>query len=115
MTNGLASRVTITAIEVRNADSGAIFINLAGPPLFGAMSLPTSLDTPAVVLPPGTVGVVWLDVPLADQAQVPAFVAHRLMIDAVDGVPASFLSFTGAQHVVVDQRPPVVLGLPLAG
>ena len=95
MTNGLASSVTITAIKVRNVDSGPIFINLIGPPLFGAMSLPASLDTPVVVLPPGTVGVVWLDVRLADKGQVPAFVAHRLTIDAVDGVPASFFVIYG--------------------
>lgn len=115
LTNALAVPVTVTAVEVRNADSGATLVELTGPSLLAAMSLPTSPDTPSVVLPPATVGVVWLDVPLADKEKIPAFVAHRLTIDAVEGIPASFLSFTGAQRVAVDRRQPVVLGPPLAG
>ena len=115
LTNALTVPVTVTAVEVRNADSGAALVKLTGPSLLAAMSLPTSPDAPAVVLPPATVGVVWLDVPLADKAQVPAFVTHRLTIAAVDGVPTDFLSFTGVQRAAVDQRPPVVLGPPLAG
>lgn len=33
----------------------------------------------------------------------------------MEGIPASFLSFTGVQRVAVALRPPVVLGPPLAG
>ena len=110
LTNALALPVTVTAVEVRNADSGAILINLTGPSLLAGMSLPISPDTPTVVLPPATVGVVWLDVPLANKAQVPAFVTHKITIEAVDGVAAFFLSFTGAHHVAVDRWPPAVLG-----
>lgn len=114
LTNALTVPATVSMVEVRDADSGATLIRLTGPSLLAAMSLPTSPDTPAVVLLPATVGVVWLDVPLAGKADVPAFVAHQLTIDSVTGVPASFLSFTGA-HVAVDRRPPVVLGPPLIG
>ena len=60
LTNALAVPVTVTAVEVRNADSGAAPVELTGPSLLAAMSLPTSPDTPSVVLPPATVGVVWL-------------------------------------------------------
>lgn len=115
LTNTLAVPVTVTAVEVRNADSGVALVELTGPSLLAAMSLPASPDTPSVVLPPATVGVVWLEVPLADKAQIPASVTHSLTIAAVDGVPSHFLSFTGVQRVAVDRRPPVVLGPPLAG
>ncbi len=115
LTNALAVPVTVTAVEVRNADLGTALVELTGPSLLAAMSLPASPETPSVVLPPATVGVVWLEVPLADKAQIPAFVSHRLTIAAVDGVPTHFLSFTGVQRVAVDRRPPVVLGPPLAG
>ena len=67
-------------------------------------------------MPPSTVGVVWLDVPLASEGDVPASIAHRLTIDPPPDVPVpdSWLSYTGAA-VAVDRRPPVVLGAPLTG
>ena len=114
LTNALTVPAAVSTVEVRDATSGATLVRLTGPSLLAAMSLPTSPETPAVVLPPATVGVVWLDVPLAGRADIPAFVSHQLTIDSVAGVPASFLSFTGAR-VAVDRRPPVVLGPPLTG
>ena len=114
LTNALTVQATVTLLEVRDADSGATLLRLSGPSLMAAMSHPTSPDTPAVVLLPATIGVVWLDVPLDEKARIPASVSHQLTIDAVAGVPASFLSFTGAR-VAVDRRPPVVLGPPLMG
>jgi hypothetical protein len=114
LSNALTVPATINMVEVRDADSGATLLRLSGPSLTAAMSHPTSPYTPAVVLLPATIGVVWLDVPLDEKALIPASVTHQLTIDAVAGVPASFLSFTGAR-VAVDRRPPVVLGPPLMG
>lgn len=114
LTNAMTIPATVSKVEVRDAGSGATLMNLTGPSLLAAMSLPGSPDTPAVVLPPATVGVVWLDITMAGKADIPAFVVHQLTIDPAAGVPASFLSFTGAS-VAVDRRPPVVLGPPLAG
>ena len=51
------------------------------------MSLATSPETPAVILPPSTAGVVWLDVPLASADDIPASIAHRLTIDPPPDVP----------------------------
>ncbi len=114
LTNVMTLPATVSMVEVRNAASGATLIRLSGASLLAAMSLPVAPDTPAVTLPPATVGVVWLDIHLATQADVPVFLSHHLTIDAVPGVPAQFLSFRGVQ-VAVDRRAPVVLGPPLAG
>ena len=112
--NAMTLPATVSAVEARDPSSGATLIRLTGPSLLAAMSLPTSPDTPSVVLPPSTVGVVWLDISLANKADVPAFVMHQMEIAAVPGVPASSLSFQGAR-VAVDRRPPVVVGPPLTG
>lgn len=113
LTNALAVPVTVMAVEVLDADSGATLVRLTGPSLLSAMSIVTSL-APNVMLPTATVGVVFLDVVLAGKADVPEFVAHRVTIEPVSGLPAWFMSFTGAR-VAVDRRPPVVLGPPVSG
>jgi len=113
LTNALAVPVTVSTVEVRNADSAATLLHLTGAPLLAAMSIVTSL-APAVVLPTATVGVVLLDVVLESNKDVPAFVAHRVTIEPVSGLPAWFMSFTGAR-IAVDRRPPVVLGPPMSG
>ncbi len=113
LTNALAVPVTVSAVEVVNAVSGATLQRLTGPSLLAAMSIITSL-VPNVVLPTATVGVVMLDVTLAGKADVPEFIAHRVTIEPVSGLPAWFMSFTGAR-VAVDRRPPVVLGPPVSG
>src|SRR5664279_2400716 len=79
LTNALAVPVTVSNVEVLNADSGATLLRLTGPSLLSAMSIVTSL-APDVVLPTATVGVVMLDVPLAGKAEVPEVIAHRVTI-----------------------------------
>lgn len=114
LTNAMTITATVSMVEVLDADSGATVMRLSGPSLLAAMSLPTSPDTPAVSVPPSSLGVVWLDIPFAKKADLPAFVAHRLTISPAADVPTSLLSFTGAR-LAVDLRGPVVLGAPLAG
>jgi hypothetical protein len=116
LTNIVPAPVTVSAVEVHDADSGATLIRLAGDSLLAAMSLIASPDTPSVLLPPAAVGVVWLDIPLAGESAIPAAIAHRLTIDPPPNVPipALGLSYTGGA-VAVDRRPPIVLGPPLAG
>ena len=116
LTNAIPAPVTLSALEVRDADSGATLIRLAGDSLRAATSLATSPETPAVLLPPASVGVVWLDIPLADAGAIPAAIKHKLTIDPPAGVPIpdAGLTYTGAA-VQVDRRPPVVLSPPLAG
>ena len=116
LTNAIPAPVTLSALEVRDADSGATLIRLAGDSLRAATSLATSPDTPAVVLPPASVGVVWLDIPLAGAGAIPAAINKSCPIDPPAGVPIpdADLTYTGAA-VEVDRRPPVVLSPPLAG
>lgn len=116
LTNALPVPVTVSEVDVVDADTGAPLLRLNGETLLAAMSLATTPETPAVDLPPASVGVVWVDVPLASEDDVPAAVAHRLTITPPPDVPvpASLLSFTAAE-VGVDRRPPIVLGAPLTG
>ncbi|MES2784854.1 MAG: peptidoglycan DD-metalloendopeptidase family protein [Pseudomonadota bacterium] len=114
LSNAMTLPAKVSEVEVRDARSGAVLIKLTGAPLLEAMSLAPSPTTPTVDLPPATLGVVWLDIPLPARAQIPSHLVHHLTIAAVPGVPASSLSFKGAS-VAVDQRRPVVLGPPLAG
>ena len=115
LTNVLPAAVTVSAVEVHDADSGATLIRLTGDLLRAATSLAASPETPSVLLPPSSVGVVWLDIPLGGTA-VPTAITHRLTIDPPEGVPAPAVAwtFTGAA-VQVDRRPPVVVSPPLAG
>ncbi len=116
LTNAAPAPVTLSMVEVLDAVSGAVIARLTGPQLRSAMSLGTSPDVPAATLPPSSVGVVWLDVPLARARYVPASIAHRLTIEPPQDIqlPPGWLSYTGAP-TAVERRPPVVLGPPLAG
>ncbi|MEZ4564731.1 MAG: alpha/beta fold hydrolase [Thermomicrobiales bacterium] len=116
LTNALPVPVTISSVEVLDTGSGASLVRLDGEALLASMSLATSPETPAVALPPASVGVAWLDVPLASAQAVPAAVSYRLTIEPPEDVPVAdaLLAFT-TEEVAVDQRPPVVLGPPLAG
>jgi pimeloyl-ACP methyl ester carboxylesterase len=116
LTNAIPTPITVSRVEVLDADSGATLVRLSGEALLAAMSLGTSPETSAVVLPPSSTGVVWLDVPLASEGDIPASIAHRLTIDPPPDVPIpdAWLSYTTAP-VAVDRRPPVVLGAPLVG
>lgn len=116
LTNVVPAAVTLGAVEVQDAASGATLARLTGDSLRAATSLATAPDTPTVVLPPAAVGIVWLDVPLAGPDAVPTAVTHTLAIDppADLPLPGVGLSYTGAA-VHVDRRPPVALGSPLAG
>ena len=116
VTNAIPVPVTVSKVEVLDADSGATLVRLSGEALLAAMSLGTLPETPAVILPPSSTGVVWLDVPLASEGDIPASIAHRVTIDPPPDVPIpdAWLSYTTAP-VAVDRRSPVVLGAPLVG
>ena len=114
LTNGLPVPATVSTIAVLDATTGATLQRLSGAALVSAMSLVMPTEAPTAVLPPATVGIVWFDVPLASAADIPAFIAHRVSIDPVSGVPAWFMSYTGPR-TAVDRRPPVVLGPPVIG
>lgn len=116
LTNALPVPVSVSSVEVLDVGTGATLLHLDGEALLASMSLGTTPEIPAVTLPPAGVGVVWLDVPLANAEDIPTAVAHRLAIAPPPDVPVpdALLAFTG-DAVPVDRRPPVVLGPPLTG
>jgi hypothetical protein len=115
LTNVVPAAVNLSAVEVNSADSGATLIRLAGDALRAATSLVASPETPTTQLPPSSVGVVWVDIPLGGTA-VPAATTHRLTIDPPAGIPLSGVAWTfKGPAMQVDQRPPVVVSPPLAG
>lgn len=115
LTNAFPVPVTVSEVATLDAETGAEIATLAGDPLLAAMSLLSVPATPAVTLPPSTVGAVWLDIPFASEAELPTTIAHRLTVSVPPGLPVpSSISATGAE-AAVDLRPPVVLGAPLAG
>ncbi len=116
LTNALPVPVTVSGVEVLDASTGAPLLSLGGDALLAAMSVATTPETPAVVLPPASVGVVWLDIVLASADSLPVAVTHRLTITPPPDVPIpdALLTSTGTE-VMVDPQPPVVLGAPLAG
>ena len=97
LTNAIPAPVTVNGVEVLDAESGTTLARLTGEALLAAMSLATSPETSAVVLPPSTTGVVWLDVPLASEGDIPASITHRLSVDPPPDVPIpeSWLSLHG--------------------
>jgi hypothetical protein len=115
LTNAFPVAATITEVAVRDAGTGAALQTLSGDRLAAAMSLLTSGSQTATELAPSTVGVVWLDVPLADPAAVPARIDHQLTVSVPPGlpVPESITSVGAAADV--DTDPPTVIGPPLEG
>jgi hypothetical protein len=115
LTNTITVPVAVTSVEVVDAGRGTTVATLRAEALSAAVSLLAGGDAPAAVLPPSTVGVVWFDVPLADQTALPSTIAHRVTIElpAELAVPASITDTGGRADV--DLRPPVVLGPPLYG
>ena len=115
LTNAVPAAVTLNSVEVRDADSDAMLIRLTGDSLRAATSLAAKAETPSVVLPTSSVGIVWMDIPLAVNA-MPSAITHRITVDPSPDIPLppAELTFVGAP-VQVDRRPPVVVRPPLAG
>ncbi|AKS36824.1 peptidase M23 [Mycolicibacterium goodii] len=113
LTNVVPAEVTVSALEVRDADSGAMLLSLSGGALREAMSLAASSTTTTAV-PSSAMAVVWLDIPSTGPPA--AALTHQITVDPPPGVPSNAVAWTfTADPVYVDRRPPVVLGPPLAG
>ncbi len=79
LTNALSVPVDVRSVEVLDAVTGAPLQSLDGDALLASMTPATTPETPAVALPPASIGAVWLDVPLASAGSVRlAAVTHRL-------------------------------------
>jgi hypothetical protein len=115
LTNAFPVPVEVSTLEVVDADSGTTIATVTGEGLTAAMSLLISPNTPMTSLPAGTVGVIWVDVALADVEQIPAAVHHRLTVTIPPGLPVPQTITQTGGTARVDVRPPVVLGPPVAG
>ena len=114
LTNAIPASVTLSSVEVHDADSDATLIRLTGDSLLAAISLAASADTPSVILPPSSVGIVWMDIPLAVTAcRAPSPTGSRSIRRRTSHSPSGTDLHRGA--VQVDRRPPVVLGLRWPG
>jgi hypothetical protein len=115
LTNAFPVPITVSAVDVRDATTGATVMQLAGDSLLAAMSLMSVPGTPVVTLPPSTVGTVWFDIPFASADEIPATIAHRLTVTVPPGLPVPATITSIGAEAAVDLRPPLVLGAPLAG
>ena len=116
LTNALPVPVSVREFDVVDTSTGTSLLHLSGDVLLQVMSLATTPETPSVDVPPASVGIVWLDISLARAEDVPAVISHRITVTPPPDVsiPEALLSFTGTE-ITVDQRPPIILGAPLAG
>ena len=115
LTNAFPVPVDLTELAVLNADDGTVVATLSGARLSAATSPLSNPSASTASLPAGTVGVVWLDVPLPDEDDLPARIAHRLTVHIPPGLPLPETIVETSGPAEVDRRPPVVLGPPLAG
>jgi hypothetical protein len=115
LTNAFPVTVDLTELVVFNADDGTLVTSLSGTSLSAITSLLSSLNELTTSLSPGTVGVVWLDVPLPEEGDLPTHIAHRLTVHVPPGLPLPETIIETSGPVEVDRRPPVVLGPPLVG
>ncbi len=114
LANAFPVPATVTAVEVLDGKGGTVAA-LEGDALAGSMSLLTGGPLPEGAIPPSTIGVVWFDLPLPDEAAIPAEVSHRITVEVPPGLPVpETITATGAP-AQVDRRPPVVLAPPVAG
>src|SRR5919112_2131881 len=78
LTNAFPVPVDLTELAVLDADDGTVVATLSGARLSAATSPLSNPSESTTSLPAGTVGVVWLDVPLPDEGDLPARITHRL-------------------------------------
>ena len=71
LTNAFAVPITVSAVDVLDAATGATIMPLTGDALLAAMSLMSVPGTPVVTLPPSSVGAIWFDIPLARRVADP--------------------------------------------
>lgn len=115
VTNAFPVEATVTGVDVLDAATGESIIKLSADALTSAMSYLSTPTTPTVTLPPSTVGVVWMDIPFANAAEIPATIEHRLTVSVPPGLPVPESITAIGARAEIDPRPPVVLGPPLAG
>lgn len=115
LTNAFPVPIDVTSVEVLDGDTGASIATLSGDALTASMSLLAAPTTPSVTVPPSSIGVVWLDVPMPDKAAVPASVSHVITVQVPPGLPVPETITMTSDPADVDLSDPVVIGPPLMG
>jgi hypothetical protein len=115
LTNAFPVAVDVMSVEIFDAITADSVAVIEGDALVAVMSLLTSPTEPTAYLPPSSIGVVWVDLPLSSRADLPEAVAHDLTVRVPPGLPVpEEITLSGAA-VEVDLREPVTLGAPLSG
>jgi hypothetical protein len=113
LTNAASVPVNVTSLQVRRA-GGRRITTLSGGGLEAAMSLLGSAR-PTTELPPSGVGIVFVDLSLANARQVPSEIRHRLTVDIGPGFPVGpIITDTGGKARVAS-KPAREIGPPLRG
>ncbi len=115
LTNGFPVPVTVRSVSVRDVGRGRTIERLRGSELMDSMTLLASPTEPTTTVPGSGVGVVWLEVAVANRRRVPRAVRHRVTVAVPPDLPVPPTITATGGFARVDRRPPVVLGPPLRG
>ena len=116
VTNGFPVPVTLQSVTVHAADrDDEAIATLEGEELLAATTLMVSPTDPTTEVPPSSIGVVWLDVAVPRERDLPRRVAHTLEVVVPPSVPVPPVITERGAVARVDRRAPVVLGKPLEG
>lgn len=114
--NAFPVPVTVQEVKVRDANGGRVITTLSGTDLSASLTLqPLGLPPINNELAPSTVGIVWLDVKLADPSELPPQIDHELTISVPPGLPVPESVISTGAATPVDVRPPTVIAPPLEG
>ena len=114
LTNAIPKSVTVTSLQVLDAD-GRRIESLSGGRLEAAMSLLATPGQPTTELPASSVGIVWLDLSFAHRRQVPKRIKHRLTVDVGPGLPVGPMITDTGGRAALTSKPATEIGSPLRG
>lgn len=107
--------ITLAELAILDGGSETPIASFSGAELAAISSLLSVPGTSTAKLPASTSGMVWLDIPFANEGDLPATLTHRLTVSVPPGLPVPTSISSETAIATVDLRPPMVLGAPLAG
>lgn len=113
--NAFPVDITLAELAILDGGSETPIASFSGDELAAISSLLSVPGTSTAKLPASTSGMVWLDIPFANEGDLPATLTHRLTVSVPPGLPVPTSISSETAIATVDLRPPMVLGAPLAG
>lgn len=113
--NAFPVDITLAELAILDGGSETPIASFSGDELAAISSLLSVPGTSTAKLPASTSGMVWLDIPFANEGDLPATLTHRLTVSVPPGLPVPTSISSETAKATVDLRPPMVLGAPLAG